>query len=74
MLIAALAIDALDMVIRHRTSRLDQDVLNAMGLRPVHEGLTDELGVIVGAHRLEIPEKQRGRSRGSAQNRFAGGQ
>ena len=50
-LVTELAVEALDVAVLHRTPRLDQDVANAVCLRPGHEGPAGELRAVVGAHR-----------------------
>ena len=58
-LIAELAIEALDVAVLHRAPWLDQDVADAMRLRPGHECPAGELRAVVGSHRLRVPTKQR---------------
>lgn len=45
-LVPELAVEALDLAILHGAPRLDQDVANAMRLRPGHEGSAGELRAI----------------------------
>jgi len=49
-LVAKLAVEALDVAVLHRPARLDQEMANAVGLRPRHEGPAGELRAIVGAN------------------------
>ena len=49
-LITELAVEALDVAVLRRTARLDQDVFDAMPLRPGDERAAGELGAIVRAH------------------------
>ena len=53
-LVPELAVEALDVAVLHGPSRLDQDVTDAMGLRPAHEGATGELRAVVGAHSQRV--------------------
>src|SRR4051812_37248894 len=48
--VAELAVEALDVAVLHWPSRLDQNVPNAVCLRPRHESPTGELGAVVGAN------------------------
>jgi len=59
-LVAELAVEALDVTVLHGAPRLDQDVADAVGLGPGHECPAGELRTIVGSHGLWIPAKQRG--------------
>ena len=59
MLVTELAVEALDVAVLHRASRLDQDVANAVGLHPGHERPAGELRAVVGAHGLRVATKQR---------------
>ena len=59
MLVTELAIEALDVAVLHGTPWLDQDVANAVGLRPGHECPAGELWPVVGSNHLRIPTKQR---------------
>ena len=58
-LVPELAVEALDVAVLHGAPRLDQDVANAMRLRPGHEGPAGELWTVVGTYSLRVPAKQR---------------
>ncbi|AKS16483.1 hypothetical protein AEA00_11460 [Xanthomonas campestris pv. campestris] len=58
-LVAELAVEAFDVGVLRGGTRLDQDVLDAMLLRPGNEGATGELGAIVGADRAWIATETR---------------
>ncbi len=57
-LVAELAVEALDVAVLHGSPRLDQDMPDAMCLRPAHEGAAGELGAVVGAHRQRVAAKE----------------
>ena len=58
-LVTELAVEALDVAVLHRAPRLDQDVANAVRLRPGHECPAGELRTVVGPHGLWVPAEQR---------------
>lgn len=49
MLVTELAVEALDVAVLHLAPRLDQDVANAVRLRPGHECPSGELRAVVNA-------------------------
>ena len=53
-LVPELAVEALDVAVLHGPSRLDQDVTDAVGLRPAHKGATGELRPVVGANSQRV--------------------
>ena len=52
--VAELAIEAFDVAVLHRPARLDQQMFDAMALRPGDEGTAGELRPIVGSYRAGI--------------------
>src|SRR3954471_1645206 len=58
-LVAELAVEALDVAVLHRPAGLDQDVPNAVPLRPRHEGAAGELRTVVGAHGRRVAAEPR---------------
>lgn len=52
--VAELAVEALDVAVLHKPARLDQQVLDAMLLRPCDEGPAGELRTVVRAHRPRV--------------------
>ncbi len=58
-LVAELAVEALDVAVLHRPARLDQQVLDAMLLRPCDEGPAGELRTVVRAHRPRVAAEPR---------------
>lgn len=56
-LIAELAIEAFDIAVLHGSARFDQQVLDAVMLRPGNEGTAGELWAVVGAHGVGITAK-----------------
>lgn len=59
-LVAELAVETLDVAVLHGFPWLDQQVLDAMSLRPAHERPACEFRTIVGAHGLRITTEHRG--------------
>jgi hypothetical protein len=57
-LVPELAVEALDVAILHRPAWLDQDVPNAMRIRPAPEGAACELRAIVSAHSLRVASEE----------------
>src|SRR6185312_9920345 len=53
-LVPELAVEALDVAVLHGPAWLDQDVANAMGIGPPHEGSAGELRAVVGTHGLRV--------------------
>ena len=58
-LVAELAVEALDVAVLHRPARFDQDVADAMLVRPSHEGPAGELRAVVGANGQRVAPKAR---------------
>lgn len=52
--VAEFAIEALDVTVLHGSSWLDQEMANAMLLRPGHERPTGEFRAVVGTHRQRV--------------------
>lgn len=55
--IPELAVEALDVAVLHRAARLNQNVTNAMGLRPGHESAAGEFRSVVGSHCVRMSAK-----------------
>ena len=58
-LVAKLAVEAFDVAVLHRTTRFDEQVFDAVLLRPCHEGTAGELRPIVSAHCFGVTAKAR---------------
>ena len=58
-LVPELAVEALDVAVLHGSARLDQQVLDAVLLRPCDEGPAGELRTVVGAHRPRVAAEPR---------------
>ena len=58
-LVAESPVEALDVAVLHRPSRLDQDVLDAMAVRPGHECPACEFPAVVGANGQWVAAEER---------------
>ncbi len=53
-----LAVETLNVAVLHRAPRLNENVADAVGLRPCHESAAGEFGAVVGSHRARMSTKQ----------------
>ncbi len=58
-LVPELAVEALDVAVRHRATRLDQDVPDAVRVGPAHERATGELRTVVGPHGCRVASEEK---------------
>ena len=58
-LVPELSVEALDVAVLHRPAWLDQDVPDAVAVRPGHESPAGELRAVVRSHRQRVAAKQR---------------
>lgn len=58
--VAELSVGAFDVPVLHGAARLNQQMLDAMSLRPGDESPTGELRTVVGSHSTRVPAKAGG--------------